>query len=198
MTGCSRQAAPVGPVFSRFHILCVCTGNICRSPAAERLLSAQLGPGVQVSSAGTHALIGQPMSPPMDQLVQNAGAKSEDFAARRLTERMLQPVDLVLALTRAHRGDVVALWPKAVRRAFTLKEFARLVQGIDRCALPSGGPVERLRPAVPLASVRRSQVLDPRMDDVVDPYGRPAEQYDATFFDIEQAVSSIIRVLGPQ
>src|SRR3954465_11561123 len=117
---------PVPPE-KRFQILCVCTGNICRSPAAERLLTSRLGPEVEVSSAGTQALVGEPMSPPIDQLVQSAGAAAGGFLARRLTERLMQSADLVLAMTRAHRGDVVELWPQAVRRAFTLREFARLL-----------------------------------------------------------------------
>jgi hypothetical protein len=47
---------------NRFAILCVCTGNVCRSPAAERLLAARLGPGVVVASAGTVAALGGPGS----------------------------------------------------------------------------------------------------------------------------------------
>jgi protein-tyrosine phosphatase len=185
------------PPEKRVQILCVCTGNICRSPAAERLLASRLGSEVEVSSAGTYALVGQPISPPMDQLVQSAGAEAGGFVARRLTERIVQPADLVLALTRAHRGDVVELWPKAVRRAFTLKEFARLLAEVDRASLPSGGPGERLRAALPLVSARRRQVPDPRLDDVVDPYRQPAELYGQAFSDIEQAVSSIAAVLRP-
>ncbi|EEB82352.1 arsenate reductase/protein-tyrosine-phosphatase family protein, partial [Roseobacter sp. GAI101] len=37
-------------------ILCVCTGNICRSPVAEAALRAAL-PDVEVTSAGLHALV---------------------------------------------------------------------------------------------------------------------------------------------
>jgi protein-tyrosine phosphatase len=138
------------------------------------------------------------MSPPMNQLVQSAGGEGSGFAARRLTERLVQPVDLVLALTRAHRGDVVELWPKAVRRTFTLKEFARLIGEVDPDVLPSGGLAERLRAAVPLVSARRRQVPDPRLDDVVDPYRQSAERYSEAFFDIERAVSSIAAVLRPE
>ena len=37
------------------HIMFVCTGNICRSPMGELLLTRYLsGTTVQVSSAGTH------------------------------------------------------------------------------------------------------------------------------------------------
>ncbi len=44
-----------------FKILTVCTGNICRSPLAEGLLRKVLrGLPVEVSSAGTGALVGVP------------------------------------------------------------------------------------------------------------------------------------------
>ena len=45
-------------------ILCICTGNVCRSPAAERLLAHALGPSVHVASAGTYALAGQAVLAP--------------------------------------------------------------------------------------------------------------------------------------
>ena len=47
-----------------FGVLFVCTGNICRSPTAEALARRELAryPGVplEVSSAGSHALEGNP------------------------------------------------------------------------------------------------------------------------------------------
>ena len=55
-----------------FSILVVCTGNVCRSPAAERLLASKLGSTVQVASAGTHALVGQPISEPMAALLRDS------------------------------------------------------------------------------------------------------------------------------
>ena len=45
---------------SRFRILTVCTGNICRSPVAERLLTKSLGDEVTVASAGVHAALSAP------------------------------------------------------------------------------------------------------------------------------------------
>ncbi|MFN2560552.1 MAG: low molecular weight phosphatase family protein, partial [Jatrophihabitans sp.] len=46
-----------------FAVLFVCTGNVCRSPLAERLMRARLAPGlpVAVSSAGTMGLSGYPI-----------------------------------------------------------------------------------------------------------------------------------------
>ena len=184
-------------VDSSFSILCVCTGNICRSPAAERLLASQLGPTVEVSSAGTLALVGESISPPMDELIAGAGANPDRFAARRLIESLLKPADLVLALTRGHRGDVAEFWPKAVRRSFTLKEFGRLLGQLDPSELPAGNPAVRLRAAVPIAASRRHHVADLSLDDVIDPYGHPPEVYSEAFADIERAVTTITGVICP-
>ena len=54
---------------SAARVLTVCTGNICRSPFIERALQAELdrswGPGVvEVTSAGTGAMVGEPMNAP--------------------------------------------------------------------------------------------------------------------------------------
>lgn len=180
-----------------FKVLCVCTGNVCRSPAAERLLAARLRDGVELSSAGTYALAGQPVSPPMDSLLIAAGADPAGFRARRLTEGMVRQADLVLAMTQGHRGDPVDLWPRAVRRTFTLKEFARLLTTIGPDELPAGAAADRLRASVPLVAGHRRQVLDPREDDVVDPYRQSDEVYAAAFADIEHAVTAIVDVISP-
>ena len=43
-------------------ILVVCTGNVCRSPYIERRLRHELaGTGIEVTSAGTRALVGHDM-----------------------------------------------------------------------------------------------------------------------------------------
>ena len=181
----------------RFSIICVCTGNVCRSPAAERLLVHRLGPSVSVRSAGTHALVGQPISPPMDRLVEGAGADPRGFAARRLTETLLEPADLVLTMTRAHRSDVVELRPSVVRRTFTLRELARLITEVPPASLPDGEVPERLRAAIPLAASRRRHVVDARADDVVDPYRQPTDVYAEAFEDIRRAVEAIATVVGP-
>lgn len=176
-------------------ILCICTGNVCRSPAAERLLAGALGPSVTVSSAGTYALIGQSFSPPMDQLVLEGGADPVGFVARQLSETQLREADLVLGMTREHRSAAVELVPAVVRRSFTLREYARLLGRIDRDLLPGGSPAERARAALPLAAAQRRQA-GAAEDDVADPYGRADSAYALAFSDIEQAVRSIAAVLN--
>lgn len=117
-------SAPVG-------ILTVCTGNICRSPVAERLLQAGLDQvvpgGFDVSSAGTRALVGEPMQPISADIVRTFGGDPEGFAARQLTPRILRGIDLVLTMTSGHRGEVLQLDASLLKRTFTIREFARML-----------------------------------------------------------------------
>jgi len=80
---------------------------LCRSPAVERLLASNQGPTVAVTSAGTHALVGHPTLEPMAELLRNGGIQTNGFAARRLSDQMLKEADLILSMTRAHRGLVI-------------------------------------------------------------------------------------------
>jgi protein-tyrosine phosphatase len=176
-----------------FSILAVCTGNVCRSPAVERLLATKLGPTVTVRSAGTHALVGHPISDPMAALLTDSGIEPDSFEARRLSENMLKEANLVLTMTRAQRGLVVELWPPAVRRTFTLREFARLLSLVDPAALSAGSPAERLKGAIPLAAAGRGrQQVPPEEDDVVDPFRLSNAVYAASFAQIRSAVETVI------
>jgi protein-tyrosine phosphatase len=179
-----------------FSILAVCTGNVCRSPAVERLLANKLGPTVNVSSAGTHALVGHPISEPMAELLRDNGIEPDPFEARRMSEQMLKEADLILSMTRAQRGLVVELWPAAVRRAFTVREFARLLSRVDRSALPARTPGDRLRAAIPLAFAERGRErTSPGADDVLDPFRLSDEIYAESFAQMLPAVDAIADVI---
>jgi protein-tyrosine phosphatase len=163
----------------------------------ERLLARDLGPTVFVSSAGTHALVGQPISEPMASLLRSNGVGYGAFAARRLTETLVKHADLVLTLTRAQRSLVVELWPPAVRHTFTVREFARLLDELDLSALSERTPADRLRAAVPLAAARRVfRRVSAQDDDVVDPFRLSDDVYAASFAEITSAVNVIARALG--
>lgn len=185
----------VGDERAPFRLLTVCTGNICRSPAVERMLAAALGPTVIASSAGTAALAGEPMDPPMGRLVSALGVDVGGFAARHVTERLLRDADLILALTRDHRARLVDLAPATVRRAYTLLEFARIVRAIDLSSVPPGlEPGERLRIIAPLAASMRPVVRRAALetDDVPDPYRRGPAAYEHALELIRAATVTIV------
>lgn len=183
-----------------FDVLIVCTGNVCRSPAIEALLRAELGSGgVVVQSAGTRALVGEPIQPSMRRLLQGTGINGEGFAARLLTEAMVAQSDLILTATREHRAEVVEETPAALRRTFSVREFARLASRVepgrlDGGAAADGSAAERLSALVPLAAAHRSQV-SADLDDIVDPYGRSDAVYLESFSQICEAIGTIVQVV---
>lgn len=181
-----------------FIILCVCTGNVCRSPAAERLLAARLGPEVGVHSAGTLGLVGRAIEPPMATHLTTMGVPDTGFTARRITPADVRGADLVLGMTREHRGAAVELAPAAVRRAFTLLEFARLLELVEPDELPDGTVADRLRSAVPLTNARRRRPAAPGLDDVIDPYRLSEQVYGESFTAIRGGVEAIAARLDPR
>jgi len=194
-----------------FRVLAVCTGNICRSPAVERLLAIGLGgayrgaavgglaPAIEVGSAGVGAVVGAPMTPPMAALVRGVGGDPSGFEARQLTEAHVREADLVLALTRRHRSAIVELVPSAVRRTFTLRELGRLATLVDPAALPGAGATtaDRLAALVPLAAAARPTAgpVTAGDDDVVDPYRGDDVLYQRSFGQLFPAVQSIVAVV---
>ena len=188
-----------------FKILFVCTGNLCRSPAAERVLRHELEladiEGVLVESAGTRAVVGKPMSPPMAALVSHYGAAPDDFRARQLTPPMLRESDLVIGMSSAHRTAAVTLAPAVVQRAFVLGELARMLARVDAEAIndaagTADGAADRLSAMVTLARRHRTPGLDPE-DDVVDPIGQSDEVYARSFQQILQGLRPLIRLAAP-
>lgn len=178
-----------------FTILTVCTGNICRSPAAERLLAAALWPEVRVVSAGTQALEGHPVEPAMAALMIGDGISPAGFAARQVTRDDIAAADLVLALTRDHRSRLVRLVPASLRRCFTLLEFARIV-AVPGFPTIDGTTGERLRDAVAQAGRRRSTGTVIHDDDVPDPYRLGQEAFDEAYGLISAAVKQIATAVG--
>ena len=129
----------------------------------------------------------------MAALLRGIGVEPEPFEARRLSEQMLKDADLVLSMTLAQRGLIVELWPAAVRRSFTLREFARLLTLVDPSAVPPGTPRDRLPTAIRLAAAERGRWrTSPEEDDVVDPFRLTDDVYAKSFDQIVSAVEVIV------
>ncbi|BCW72586.1 low molecular weight phosphatase family protein [Arthrobacter sp. NicSoilB8] len=199
------------------RILTVCTGNICRSPVAERLLQAGLDQvqsgAFEVRSAGTRAMVGDPIQPLSADIIKTYGGTPDGFAARQLTPKILRESDLVLAMTAKHRGEVMQMDASLLKRTFTIREFARMLKILeqreaDATAPPAvTSPVKSPTPSpasdIPAfwrelpgraASVRHLALAPDASDnDVVDPYRRGPEFYEQMEDELAPAILAILR-----
>ena len=89
------------------HVVFVCSGNICRSPIAEKVFAAELeraglAEGVRVTSAGTGGWhVGDPADARAAAVLRAAGYPS-DHRARQVDAEALG-ADLIVALDDTHR-----------------------------------------------------------------------------------------------
>ena len=185
------------------RLLVVCTGNICRSPFAQLVLQEGLGsvrPGVfEVSSAGTAALVGEPVAEGSARILRGRGIDAAGFAARRVSRDVVSDVDLVLTMEAAHRGAVLSHVPSYLQRTYTLTEAARVLTAAGEREswserLAGLTTAEERWAALPshLARERgRTRVIE-GADDIDDPYRQPQEAFDRMAAEVDAAVEQIV------
>ena len=133
------------------NVLTVCLGNVCRSPLAERLLEDRLraagaGDRFTVGSAGVMAMAGHTMEPNAAVQLVKLGGDPAGFVARQLQPSYAEQAGLILTATVEVRRRVLEEAPGALRRTFTLREFAALVRAtgsrpyMARRVLPQHAP----------------------------------------------------------
>ncbi|MGY2002837.1 arsenate-mycothiol transferase ArsC [Blastococcus sp. SYSU DS1024] len=193
------QQPPASPV----TVLLVCTGNICRSALGQGLgqayLRELLGPAVsdvRLVSAGTRAVAGSRMHPHSALVLAGLGGDPEGFVARQLEPGMVAEADLVLALTRDHRRDVLGLVPRALARTFTLREAAALLDALDDRRPEGDGFADRVRALVAALAAARPGRSGGEDDDIADPIGRSLQGHEEVGQAVAEALLPVLAALA--
>jgi protein-tyrosine phosphatase len=185
-------------------ILHVCTGNVCRSPIAELVMTHRLcerygaaADAVLVRSAGTGAAPGQPIHPLAAAQLARLGVGSARFVSRALDLGEVDRAYLVLTATRKHRDELVTAVPRALRRTFTWRELAWLLTGLDLAEIPGQYPQDRLQYLAQAAQARRGYLQPPPPEefDVTDPVGRNERVFQLVAAQVSTAVQVICDAL---
>ncbi len=194
---------PMTAAGAPFQVLMVCTANQVRSAMAERMLRHALAGTpdlpVEVAGAGTRTVDGRPMFPQAVAQLAKRGIDASGFTSRALTENSVIQADLVLTATRAHRSAVLEQVPLALKRTFTLMEFAALLPAHSGMTLPPPQPdpaarADSLRALVRQAAAQRgaAAIADDEYD-IADPAGRTDDEYAYAAQQIDYATARIAR-----
>ena len=96
------------------RILCVCLGNICRSPAAETILREKIRRkdlDYELDSAGTSGFHeGEPADSRMTEALRKKGYQSTCLS-RQVTSRDFTDFDLILAMDHSNFENLVSACP---------------------------------------------------------------------------------------
>ncbi|MBN1764176.1 MAG: threonylcarbamoyl-AMP synthase [Sedimentisphaerales bacterium] len=131
-------------------ILCVCTGNTCRSPMAEGIFKARLAEklscsvdqlpqkGYKVVSAGVMAMNGSPASPEAVEACREMGVDISNHKSQPLTENLVNEADLIYVMDMTHYAVVKHVSDRAVSRT-------ELLAGDDEIHDPIGMTIDTYR-----------------------------------------------------
>ncbi len=134
----------------------------------------------EVASAGVRGWEDAPVDSMVVLELARLGHEATGHHSRGLDVHHVEQADLVLTAAREHRGAVLAMSPRALRKTFTLREFAALIDGVE---------ADSLQELVAEASRRRSTA--PSDVDLPDPYMREPEIHRQVADEIAAAVVAV-------
>lgn len=155
------------------RVLFVCTGNICRSVMAERVLqhdASREGVDVEVDSAGiSDEERGNPMDPRAARTLEAAGYPAGRHEARQVRPEWLAERDLVIAMTAGHARALRRLADRAGIEAAPMRMFRSFDPEV------AGDPFE----------------VDPRLD-IDDPWYGDMSDFARTLDQVEAGMPGIL------
>ncbi|MCW2496013.1 MAG: low molecular weight phosphatase family protein [Jatrophihabitans sp.] len=148
-------------------------------------------PELRIASAGTAALVGEPVNPRVARLLETRGLREPVDLPQQLTGALLRSSRLVITAERGHRLEALEHDRTAANRTVTLKELARLLTGA-----PTGIGIDA---ALRLVAERWAAADDvDHDDDLADPYRRSWAHYRRLGDEVDAALAVIVPVLRSQ
>lgn len=116
-------------------IMFVCTGNICRSAMADKLLAKRAKEenlDIQVYSCGTCAENGDYPTLEAIETMEEYGVDIREHRATNIRNSKIQEMDLILCATTIHKNTVINMYPELLGKVYTMKEYVGDIENRNR------------------------------------------------------------------
>jgi protein-tyrosine phosphatase len=175
-------------------VLCVCTGNLCRSVCMALLLGKAWKDDAVVESAGTYAMEGWEVPEFTQELLAAEDLDASDHEPRQLTPEAVREADLVLVAASDHKAWIArhlgAVPPSVflLTEAAALTVFAPLPQPPERA--------DRIRLAASALDSARSQLSEVRQPNILDPTGMSRPAHEKVLAQCREAIDTLTAWIG--
>ena len=116
-------------------IMFVCTGNICRSAMADKLLAKRVKEenlDIHVFSCGTCAENGDYPTLEAIETMEEYGVELRGHRATNIRNSKIEEMDLVLCATTIHKNTVLNMYPELKGKVYTMKEYVGDIENRNR------------------------------------------------------------------
>jgi protein-tyrosine phosphatase len=154
----------------------------------------QTGGALSARSAG-FVSTGLPAPPEVLAAVSAVGLDLSDHRSRLVTPALLHGADLVIGMTRQHVIDLALLSPDTWQRCFTISDVLR--RGESAGPRLSSESVRDWARRVGGERTRASLVALPLSEDIVDPMGGRARDYERARDELAAMTARLGALLAP-
>lgn len=110
-------------------IMFICTGNICRSAMAHRMLEKRLedigNKEIEVYSCGIYAENGDGSTYHAINTMKDYNVDLSKHRATNIRNSNIEEMDLILCATNAHKQEVIYMYPNLKDKVLTMKEYVQ-------------------------------------------------------------------------
>lgn len=109
------------------RIMFICTGNICRSAMAHKMLEKKAkeeNKDIEVYSCGVFAEDGDVPTYEGIDVMKEYGIDLSKHRATNIRNSNIKDMDVILCATSSHKNNVISMYPELKEKVYTMKEYA--------------------------------------------------------------------------